>query len=162
MIQLTRCQLNITKALLAALSAICLITFGGLAVAEPIRLLVPTVTVYPGQPVDHGRLEFRHYRAGYASKIRAVKEHSQIVGKVAGRTLVPLRPILLKSLRNPHLVKAGKPTRLVYEAGALQISTLGVPLSDGEAGDMVQVRNLDSGKILYARVSGDGSLRVSK
>ena len=149
------------KVAILALAAVFVGLCGPSFAADPIRLLVPTVTVYPGQLVERGRLEFRHYRPAYAANINAVKKHTQVAGKVAGRTLVPLRPILLSSLRNPHLVKAGKPVRLVFEAGALQISTLGVPLADGEEGDTVRVRNMDSGKILRASVMGDGSLRVA-
>ncbi|TIW44389.1 MAG: flagella basal body P-ring formation protein FlgA, partial [Mesorhizobium sp.] len=44
--------------------------------------------------------------------------------------------------------------------GALTISASGVTLQPGAAGDLVKVRNVDSGKIISGTVMGDGTIMV--
>jgi flagella basal body P-ring formation protein FlgA len=79
---------------------------------------------------------------------------------VARRTLLPGRYIPLNSLRDAYIVEQGAPVQVMFVAGALTISATGVTLQPGSAGDLVKVRNIDSGKILSGTVMADGSVRV--
>lgn len=150
-------------ALLSLCAAACLsVTFASRAAAEPVPFLVPTRTVYPGQDISMGRLEIRHFRASYGATLRAVKQHHQVQGKVAAKTLVPMRPILLKHVREPHVVQAGTRSKLIFSKGNLTITTLVTALQSGSPGDLIRVRNVDSGKRLIARVRPDGVLEVER
>ncbi len=146
------------------LSAACYlgVAFASHATAEPVPFLVPTRTVYPGQDVSKGRLEIRHFRASYGANLRAVKHHQQVLGKVAAKTLIPMRPILLKNLREPHLVRAGSRSKLIFSKGALTITAVVTAQEPGSAGDLIRVRNVDSGKYLMARVRPDGELELER
>ena len=84
----------------------------------------------------------------------------QIDGMVAKRTLLPGKLIPLSSVREAYLVEAGTPVRVNYVEGALQISTVGVPLQPGAAGDVVRVRNSESGAVLTGTVMVDGTIKV--
>ncbi|TIO47611.1 MAG: flagella basal body P-ring formation protein FlgA, partial [Mesorhizobium sp.] len=44
--------------------------------------------------------------------------------------------------------------------GALTISAAGVTLQPGAAGDLIKIRNVDSGKIISGTVMADGTIRV--
>jgi flagella basal body P-ring formation protein FlgA len=81
-------------------------------------------------------------------------------GKVAKRTLLPGRMIPLKSLREAYAVEAGSPVEVVFVIGPLRISVTGVPLQPGSVGDVVRVRNIDSGAVLTGTVMADGTIRV--
>ena len=150
-------------ALVGLCATACLgVSFASRATAEPVPLLVPTRTVYPGQEVSKGRLEIRHFRASYGANLRAVKHRQEVQGKVAAKTLVPMRPILLKNLREPHLVRTGARSKLVYTKGALTITAVVTALEAGSVGDLIRVRNIDSGKYIMARVRSDGALELER
>ncbi len=150
-------------ALLGLCAAACLgVSFASRAAAEPVPFLVPTRTVYPGQDISKGRLEIRHFRASYGATLRAVKQRHQVEGKVAAKTLVPMRPILLKNVREPYIVQSGTRAKLIFSKGNLTITTLVTALQSGSVGDLIRVRNVDSGKRLVARVRPDGVLEVER
>ena len=52
------CRVEPTRVAALIVAAVTLVFWSQRSGAEPVRLLVPTVTVYPGQPVYRGRLEF--------------------------------------------------------------------------------------------------------
>ncbi|TGS51712.1 flagellar basal body P-ring formation protein FlgA, partial [Mesorhizobium sp. M1D.F.Ca.ET.183.01.1.1] len=58
------------------------------------------------------------------------------------------------------LVEQGASVQVYFTAGALTISATAVTLQPGAAGDLVKVRNVDSGKIISGTVMADGSIRV--
>lgn len=155
--------LSSRTALLGICAAACLgVSFASHAAAEPVPFLVPTRTVYPGQDISKGRLEIRHFRASYGASLDAVKSHRQVQGKIATKTLVPMRPILLKNMREPHMVRAGARSRLIFSTGNLTITTTVTALQSGSIGDIIRVRNIDSGKFIMARVRPDGDLEVER
>ncbi len=81
---------------------------------------------------------------------------------MARRTLLPGRLIGLSAVRDAYLVETGKPVQVRFVQGVLEISVAGVPLQAGAAGDLVKVRNIDSGVVFTGTVMGDGSIRVSE
>ncbi len=151
------------KTLLGLCAVTCLgVTSVSRVAAEPVPFLVPTRTVYPGQEISKGRLEIRHFRASYGASLDAVKHHRQVQGKIATKTLVPMRPILLQYLREPHMVRSGTRSKLIFNRGNLTITTTVTALQSGSIGDVIRVRNIDSGKFIMARVRPDGALEVDR
>ena len=59
------------------------------------------------------------------------------------------------------LVSNGAEVKLVFSEGDLVIMTTGAALQDGSIGDIVRVRNDDSGVTVSGAVQPDGSVRVS-
>ncbi len=150
-------------ALIGLCAVACLgVSFASRAKAEPVPFLVPTRTVYPGQEISKGRLEIRHFRASYGASLDAVKFQREVEGKIATKTLVPMRPILLKYLREPHMVRAGSRSKLIFSKGNLTITATVTALESGSIGDIIRVRNIDSGKSIMARVRSDGDLEVER
>ena len=49
----------------------------------------------------------------------------------------------------------------VFEDGALSISTYGAALQDGCAGDVISLRNLETGLTVSGTIQADGSVRLS-
>ncbi|MBN9252675.1 MAG: flagellar basal body P-ring formation protein FlgA, partial [Mesorhizobium sp.] len=84
----------------------------------------------------------------------------QLDGKVAKRTLLPGRYITINSIRDAWLVEQGAAVQVYFLAGGLTISATAVTLQSGSAGDMVKVRNIDSGKVFSGTVMADGTIRV--
>lgn len=130
------------------------------AYADKIGFLVPTRTVYAGQPVNDVGLSERTFVIKADAVPLYVTDINQALNKVAKRTLTAGRPISLSSLGDPVLVERGQSTRLVFSAGDLVITATGVSLQPGSAGDFIKVRNIDSGRVITGTVLSDGSVRV--
>ena len=90
-----------------------------------------------------------------------VRSRTALVGKMARLTLLPGRAIPFAAVGNPRLVVNGGEVTLIYAEGGLVIVTNGAAMQDGTLGDLIKVRNSDSGVTVSGVVQADGSVRVS-
>ena len=144
-------------ALLAGLALVFGVTSA--AAAQLITLPVPTATIYPGELIDADRLSEHTFLqsqigSGYAGSIE------MLVGKVAKRTLLPDHPIPANAIGEVDLVIRGTAVQLVFQQSGLVITAYASPLQDGSAGDVIRVRNIDSGAVVVGVVQADGTVRV--
>jgi flagellar basal body P-ring formation protein FlgA len=129
------------------------------ASAEMGTAVVPLQIIYPGEVISAGRVEEvdvtnPNLSGGYAQKV------SEVAGMVSKRTLLPGRTITLAGLREPYAVTRGTPIRIVFAMGTMTISAGGTPLEDAAVGDVIRVRNTDSGMIVNGTVMADGTIQV--
>lgn len=143
-------------ALLAALA-----TGMALPATAQEMVLVPTFTIYPGQMITADALQEVPLRRQLRNPASVERDWRAVEGKIAKRTLLPGRMIPAGSVREAWLVEPGKPVQAMFVQGALQIGVSAVPLQAGAAGDMVRLRNIDSGMVFSGTVMADGTVRVS-
>ena len=74
--------------------------------------------------------------------------------------MLPGLPISLNAVGEPRLVVDGQKVRVVFEQDGLVIETYAAALQAGGDGDVISVRNLDSGLTISGIVQADGSVRV--
>jgi flagellar basal body P-ring formation protein FlgA len=127
--------------------------------AEMGTAVVPLQIIYPGEVISAGRVEEvdvtnPNLSGGYAQKV------SEVTGMISKRTLLPGRTITLAGLREPYAVTRGTPIRLTFTMGTMTISAGGTPLEDAAVGDVIRVRNTDSGMIVNGTVMADGTIQV--
>lgn len=146
-----------TTLLAAALSTMA----GFLPALAQEMVVVPTRVIYPGETVTADSLQEVPLRRQLRNASSIAMLPGQIEGRVARRTLLPGRLIGLSAVRNAYLVETGTPVQVRFVHGALEISISGVPLQAGGAGDVVRVRNVDSGTVFTGTVMDDGTIRVS-
>jgi flagella basal body P-ring formation protein FlgA len=148
---------RLAKRLVFALAVL----LAGYGAAHGEELVVAQQVIYPGQTVTSGMLrEVKTRRKlNYAGAI--VRDPQTIVGMVAQRTIIPGRPILPGFVRAPYLVEAGQPVTVYYRGKGLEIAMTAIPLGRGGIGDVIQLRNQDSGQTISATVLADGSLQVT-
>jgi flagella basal body P-ring formation protein FlgA len=132
---------------------------GAASVAAATRLPVPAVTIYPTDVIRDSMLVDKDFSDSMSSA-GFLDRRSDIVGKVARRTLLPGQAISSNSVALPKLVTIGAMVRLVFEEGGLVISTYASALQAGSAGDIISVRNLESGITLSGVVAPDGTIHV--
>ncbi|MCT7377576.1 flagellar basal body P-ring formation chaperone FlgA [Chelativorans salis] len=128
--------------------------------ASQETVVVPVRVIYPGETVSADMLDevlLRRPQRGMATIARLPED---LDGKVARRTLLPGRLVPISSVREPYLVEQGAAVTVVFTEGALTISLLAVPLQSGAAGDLIKLRNMDSGAVITGIVMGDGTVRV--
>lgn len=147
--------------LCAALVAAFLSSESTAAAELPGRVLVPAITIYPGETIKDEWLTERDISSELAARASVlVISREAIVGKVSRRTLLPGSPIPLNAIAEPKVVVNGAKVRIVFEDDVLAITAYGTALQAGSAGDVVSVRNLASGLTISGIVQADGSVRV--
>ena len=122
--------------------------------------VVVTSIVYPGETVTADTLDQVALRPSARITAPFVQDVDRADGKVAKRTLLPGKLIPVSSLRDPYIVEAGEPVTVVFKQGGLTIQATAVPLQPGSLGDVLRLRNADSGKIFTGIVMADGTVRV--
>lgn len=143
-----------------ALAAVVIGLLAPAAFAE--KLPVTTVTIYPGDPISSGMVTEAAFPDGTSRRLPVVVAAQQLVGKVARRTILPGRLIAVNAVTVPDLVQKGSIVSAIYEDGVLVITTSVLALQSGALHAAIQVRNIDSGKVIVASVQADGSVRVGQ
>ena len=147
---------SVLNAAIAAIAASCAVP----ALAQEALAPTPRVVIYPGDVIRDDMLADAAEAARDGSG-PFVEQRSLIVGKVARLTLLPGHAIPFYGVSNRKLVANGTEVKLIYSEGGLVIMTTGAALQDGSIGDIVRVRNSDSGVTVSGAVQPDGSVRVS-
>ncbi len=142
---------------------ICLAGLVGASVARAASvesLPVPAVTIYPGDVIADDMLTDGRFPIGTASRFPVAGSNQELVGKVARRTLLPGRLIARNTVGEPELVSKGKIVSAIYQQGTLVITATVLALQSGSLNDIIQVRNVDSGKVIVGTVTADGGVRI--
>jgi len=130
------------------------------ASAQELELPVPKAVVYPGDALSEELLVQRAFIAHTVARSTVFEAREALVGKIARRTLLPGQPVPVSAVRDPYLVMQGKTALVVFEHGGLIISMQALALQNGGAGDIVTLRNVDSGTVIKGTVAFDGSIRL--
>jgi flagellar basal body P-ring formation protein FlgA len=153
--------MRLRRRILAPLSILMLIAMPRPeAAATGLSVPVPTTTIYPGDIIDDGMIVERSVQPKQVGRMMIVPDRAELVGKVARRTLLPGRPVPVIAVAEPDLIPRGAPVELVFQEGGLTILAQAMSLEAGSAGDVIRVRNMDSGLIIKAVVQLDGTVRV--
>lgn len=139
--------------------ALATLIFVPTAEAVNQQLPVPTITIYPGDVIANNLLVDKPFRPG-ASRLPVFQSRDGLVGKVARRTLIPGKPIPLNSVRDLQIIQQGKAVRVIFASEGLTIAGLAVALQSGGVGDIISLRNVDSGVIIRGEAQADGTVRL--
>jgi len=89
-----------------------------------------------------------------------VLDAADLVGQAARRTLHPGRPIRGADLMAPIVLPKNKLVAMVYEVGALRLTARGRTLTEGAAGAVIKVLNIDSNRTVDALVVDNNTVAV--
>ena len=146
--------------LLLARAALALLAFEPPAWADDPLAPSPKAIIYPGDVITDDMLVQAPIAVQPYSGPVAMSAND-VVGMVAHRTLLPGQSIPMAALAPPRVLRAGAPVKMIYVDGGLTIEASGSALQDGAAGQIVKVRNDDSGVTVTGRARPDGSVLVS-
>jgi len=135
-----------------------------MAIAMPVHAedvaVVTRHVVYPGQEVEAGDLQVVQV-TNHNRDLRTVATRiEQVDGKLTRQTLLPGHYIPLNAIRDAYTVEQGAAVRVLYSENGLVITATAVTLEPGSAGDVIKVRNMDSGRVFSGIVMADGTVRV--
>jgi flagellar basal body P-ring formation protein FlgA len=111
------------------------------------------------KPIDPEDIEVRAVDAA-GLPFDCITDPAAVIGKRTRRlveTGAALRPDMVES---PPLVKSGDRVRIVAETEGLRISAFGQVKQRGAQGELIQVMNLDSNKVVYARVLDANTVKI--
>jgi flagellar basal body P-ring formation protein FlgA len=124
-------------------------------------LPVPNITIYPGDTIEEAWLVNRDFSSNTAAtRGPVIVQRSAIIGKLARRTLLPGLPIPQNAITEPRAIANGGKVRVEFIQDGLEIVTYATALQPGSVGEVISVRNLDSGLTISGIVQSDGSVRV--
>ncbi|PTW60149.1 flagella basal body P-ring formation protein FlgA [Breoghania corrubedonensis] len=147
----------LSRALALALAAFAA---GTGAASAGIDLPVPRATIHPGDAIEPSMIVERRFPDATIQRFAVVVNRADLAGMEARRTLLPGQPIPLNAVAVPELVKRGQPTRLVFHDGGLIIVAQVEAVQSGAVGDVIKVRNLDSGLTVFGTVQSDGTVLI--
>lgn len=143
------------------LFAACACSVGANAQDPGRTVFVPRAVIYPGDRITDATLIERQLLVS-PDNPPVYGEHEQdLLGKIARRTLLPGELIPEMAVRSEDLVKQGRTYKMTYNSKFVSIVGVGVPLQSGSAGEIINVRNPETGLIIKARVEPDQSLAVN-
>lgn len=90
----------------------------------------------------------------------AVHDSTGIVGKAARTNLRPNQPLARKNFERPVLITRGDNITVRYEIGNMKLTTRAKAMTEGAMGDVIDVMNLQSRRIVPAVVLSRGEVRV--
>ncbi len=90
----------------------------------------------------------------------ALQVVAQVVGLEARSMIYPGRPIMPANVGPPSVIKRNEIVTLIYQKGALLISTEGRALARGGIGDRIRVMNLASRTTVSGTITQPGEIRI--
>jgi flagella basal body P-ring formation protein FlgA len=121
---------------------------------------VPASVIYPGDVITAEALVAGKIVRPTSSPPLFGENIDDLVGKVARRTLMRGELIPNSAIREQPLVMQGRPYKLTYHSDFVSVVGTGIPMKSATVGEMVSVRNPDTGIIIKARVEPDQTLVV--
>ncbi len=90
-----------------------------------------------------------------------MRDIQHAVGYIAKRSIPAGRILTAQMVQAPRLIKAGQEVILLATTPQLEVRMKGKALSDGSRGDIIQVRNVRSKRIIEGVVTDIGTVRVN-
>ena len=100
--------------------------------------------------VEHRRVSNRSLPSG------VVMQAGELEGSCARRSLRAGMPIVASALEQPVLIERRARIAMIARRGPMTVTAMGESLSKGRRGEVIRVRNLNSGAIVTGRVQGPG------
>lgn len=90
----------------------------------------------------------------------AIRQIASVVGKRTTRSVFPKAVLREALVESPPVLKRGDLVTILAESQGLKITTQGLTKEKGRPGERIRVLNIDSKKMIYARVLDGGTVKV--
>lgn len=117
------------------------------------RPIVKGETLNAGN-ISYARMDVGRLTTGYYTDLSAVE------GLVSRRMLNPGTPLNKYLIEKPVLVKRNSSVMIVARMGGIEVTTYGQALQDGQEGQIIRVQNINSRKLMTAKVVDVGTVEV--
>lgn len=90
----------------------------------------------------------------------SISDYDSLIGYRFKRRYPAFRPLNRTMLDMPRLIQKGQKVAIVTENSSIRVRMKGVALTDGAKGNLIQVRNLSSGRVIEGIVDAQGVVKV--
>ena len=126
---------------------------------EMIELPVLKKEIRAGDMISENDLEIRDFSLGHIRN-DTVTDLSALIGKTPLHNISPSRPIKTLEIAMPTVIKKNTVVEMRYNSPGMQISTSGEAMTEGAVGDVINVRNQASKKIVRAVVADNKTVTI--
>lgn len=116
-----------------------------------MRVPVPRATLRPGELIGAQDMTWTTVRTA-SVRDNVVTGLDQLIGRTPRRPLSPEMPIRLTDLMVQDAVNRGTGVTIVFESATMFLTVSGRALDSGALGEVIRVKNLQSGRTIDAKV----------
>lgn len=124
-----------------------------------VKRVVAVVALRPGHPVLAGDVALQEAEE-FPRRAPALASLDKAIGRIPRRSIPAGSPVPASALDEPNDVELGQSVLVEVRSGAAMVTIEGKAESSGRRGDVVSVRNPESGKLFRARVEEKGRASV--
>jgi len=114
-----------------------------------------------GEKFSDGNTTLRRMEVSSLAPGSVFTETAQLAGMKAARVIRAGMPVTRHVVIVPPVVRRGAVVTIVFRTDSIKLTARGIAREDGAPGDIIRVKNVDSGREISAEVQPDGSVSVS-
>lgn len=122
-----------------------------------VQAVVATRVLERGEPISADHLQRQEVNLSKAAR-SVFNRIEDVIGLSPKRRVRNGQLLTRDMLASAWLIRRGEKVTVLARHGEIQASTQGLALEDGRQGMLIRVKNLASGKIIEARVTGAGAV----
>jgi flagella basal body P-ring formation protein FlgA len=126
---------------------------------EMIEVPVLKREVRGGDVIRETDVEIRDFATSH-THAETVRDLSSLIGKSPLRSISPYRPIRTNEIASPAIIKKDALVQMRYTVPGMEISTSGQAITQGAQGDVINVRNVSSKKIVRAVIQDSSTVNI--
>ncbi|MGL4727697.1 MAG: flagellar basal body P-ring formation chaperone FlgA [Bosea sp. (in: a-proteobacteria)] len=127
---------------------------------ETIEVVMPTRPLTKGETLASADVSLeRRPREGLGSD--TIADLQAAIGKVVKRPMMPGQPLRAADVQRNEVIGRGDLVNMTFEAPGIVVSMRGRASEAGGIGDVINIQNLQSKRVLQATVTGPGRVSVS-
>lgn len=126
---------------------------------EMLEVPVLKRQVKNGEVIDASDIEVRDFPQERARN-DTITDMSSLIGKSPLRTIAAFRPIHNNEIASPAIVKKNAMVQMRYTMPGMQITASGQAMGDGAKGDVIEVKNTASKKVIQAVVEDSSTVTI--
>lgn len=126
---------------------------------EILEIPVLRRAVRSGDVIGLGDVEIRDFPL-LRTRPDTITDLATLIGKSPLRSISPERPIRLHEIAEPSVVKKNSIVQMRYALPGMEISATGQAETDGAVGDVINVRNTESHKLVRATVQNEHTVNI--
>jgi flagella basal body P-ring formation protein FlgA len=111
--------------------------------------------IRPGEPLRPDQIEIQGYE-GPLTNGRALSDPTAVLGKIARHSIAAGTALLENMIENPPAVTRGESISVIAASGPAVVQSQGFAEETAREGQVIPVKNPQSGKVYRARVQRDG------
>lgn len=112
-----------------------------------------------GDIISENDIEIRDFPMAHI-RSDTITDISTIIGKSPLRTISPFRSLRENEIASPAIVKKNGIVQMRYSSPGMEITTSGQAMDDGAKGDVINVRNTASKKVVRAVIEDSNTVNI--